>query len=345
LQIPVLLYVPQATACLLARFVGLRPLATFYLVRLANLVCATALLVWAIGRLPGLRWWLAALALTPMALALRASASPDALGFAIACAWLAEIAAIRCSEKEPDRGARLRLLLLALGIGLSKPVYLPLLLLAFVGPRHQGRRSRFRLALGALVVGGLASVAHLATLEPVRLRWDVEMNHPEIQLQRLSESPWKTARVLATDLVVHAPRFLAQALGHELGWQDLPLPRPLILLVLLGLVLIAWLESHGPPRWTGRELGWIGAVALASAFLVELALWVQWTPPEIDGVEGVQGRYFLPLALLVTWLVCPALRRVPPLAMGGRHLAGAAIAVAFLSGVGTLVAVLTGYWL
>jgi Predicted membrane protein (DUF2142) len=87
-------YLPQAAVAAAGRWLELRPLAIFYLVRLANLAACLPL-VWAAVRIaPFQKWAFAFLALTPMAMFLRSSASADGLTFASALLLSAAVCAL-----------------------------------------------------------------------------------------------------------------------------------------------------------------------------------------------------------------------------------------------------------
>ena len=52
----------------------------------------------------------------------------------------------------------------------------------------------------------------------------------------------------------------------------------------------------GPQKW------WISIVCLLSVGMIIVGMLVSWTPFGHVSVEGVQGRYFTPLLLLVSLL-------------------------------------------
>ena len=105
-------YLPQALAALVGRSCGLRPLVLLYLCRLANLLASLAVAWWAVRITPFHRWLFAFLALDPMALFLRSSASPDALADAAGLLFVAAVlakAAGPVGPAERNRGGRVAL--------------------------------------------------------------------------------------------------------------------------------------------------------------------------------------------------------------------------------------------
>jgi uncharacterized membrane protein len=52
----------------------------------------------------------------------------------------------------------------------------------------------------------------------------------------------------------------------------------------------------------------MGCAVLGSIFLAQLALYLQWSPVGAPYVFGLQGRYYLPIAILVSALIPISLR-------------------------------------
>ncbi|HXT51617.1 MAG TPA: DUF2142 domain-containing protein [Thermoanaerobaculia bacterium] len=294
-------YVPQAAGIAVARLAGASALGLLYAARLGNLVVASLLIWLAVRKLPAYRWLTAALALTPMAEALRASASADAMALATACLLVALAAdAAWGDEAPPHRRTLLALLGVAALLCTTKAAYTPLALLVLLVPRERwaGRRWRW-LAAEALVVTAATAWA-LATARAVpALRVDAAVDPPG-QVAHAIANPLAFAGIVARDYFVHAPRYAAQLVG-KLGWLDVPLPRAFLvvsLLVLLALVLHDGSRTIELRPWH-RLL--IGATAAACLVLVSASQYALWTALGASTVEGVQGRHLLPIAVGGIW--------------------------------------------
>jgi len=125
-------YVPQAAGLALARAGGASALGALYAARLANLVLSSLLIAWAIAQLPAYGWLTAAIVLTPMAVALRASASADALALAAACLLVAAIAHAAWSASALRRRDVVVLAAAAALVCATKAAYAPLVFLVLL---------------------------------------------------------------------------------------------------------------------------------------------------------------------------------------------------------------------
>ena len=109
----------------------------------------------------------------------------------------------------------------------------------------------------------------------------------------------------------------------QLGWLDVALPAALILLFLVVLALAALADKNEKieVRWPPRALGLI--ITAVSAAAIVTAIYIVWNPVGAAGIEGVQGRYFIPFGPLVLLLLYN--RKIPPLLDRIRILRGVLI--------------------
>ena len=213
--------------------------------------------------------------------------------------------------KPPDGRSIATLFVVIILLALTKPVYCSLALLAPI-VRAERFPSRARAAFfytaviaalgtGAfLFFGWVASTA--SSPAPASVGTAPSPIDPGEQLTLAASRPIGVMRLLITDLIVHAPRYATHFVGR-LGWLDTPLPSMLLGLYLVALILIVVTAGDKgitiPPR--ARFLA--AAILTATVLTISLTMYAVWTPVGATTVEGVQGRYFLPIAPLAMLMV------------------------------------------
>jgi uncharacterized membrane protein len=323
-------YLPQALAALAGRELELPPLAILYLCRLANLSAALAV-AWAAVRIaPFYRWLFAFLALDPMALFLRSSTSPDALTNAMALLLVASVLALAVGPPERERG-RIALLLgsatfLVLAKGASY-LLLPALVLLIPAEywRDWGDRRRAAATIGLLIVltGAGAGLSGWAARRGFsQLRPEVAAD-PAAQMAQIALRPGRFLAIVITDAVRHAPVYAIQFVGN-LGWLDTPLPAAVLLGYALLLTALALLDGASDFTLGGGRRLLVAAITAGTLLAVFASQYLLWTAVGADIVEGVQGRYFLPLAPAAALLFLNR-RWARDLDRAGRWLFGAAV--------------------
>jgi uncharacterized membrane protein len=298
-------YLPQAAGIAVARWLGAPALGLLYAARLANLLAATFLIAIGLRRLPSYAWLLTMLALTPMAVFLRASASADALGTTVAFLLAGTAARLAWGEEEQGRWRDVAVLTAcSAALCLSKPVYVPLALVVLLIPAARfpgGRRGPALLLFGAVTAAAFGLGMATAGAVDVPVRVDVPVDRAR-QIESALAEPFRVAWIITEDYLHLGRRYVAQVVG-QLGWLDANLPKPLLWGYAALLGLLALFDTRRTVAVSPGQRLLLVLVALATLALVSASQYATWTPYGADYVEGIQGRYFLPLAPAVAWIL------------------------------------------
>lgn len=313
-----LIYLPQAAGILVGNSLGASALTLFYLGRLGNLLAWIGLIYWAIRSAAFFRCVILVSALLPMSLHQAASLSADALVNGACTLYV--VLGLKHSlyrDRRLEAGELALFAVLSLALALMKQAYLPLVLLVWLIPscRFSSPGSRVLYAgmvsLGALLAFG--AWTYVVTQVAVPMRTEAE---PFVQLQGIFEQPWSFLALTARTYAANGLGYLEQYLG-QLGWLDVVLPRSLIGFLAISLMGTALSDQNPelgiPWRLKLCHLG----IALLCLLSLAMALWVTWSPPGADLIDGIQGRYFIPFALL---LLVPFYNRNIRLRLGPEHL-------------------------
>lgn len=282
-------YAPQALACFLGEQLHLRPLLTFYLGRLFNGALALVLFATAVA-LARDPWPFLAIASLPMMLYLCGSFSADPMTAGVA--FLTTALAL-----EPDRTAsRFRgLLVCSFALALCKPAYLLIPLVALFRIRER-RAMRYAMLAAAIALGIVLSSAN-ARRNFYTMRTDVPIGL-EAQSVSVRMAPLHFAGIVAKDYAMNWRAYRDQFVGR-LGWLDIGLPPSLVIAAAV-LLLLVGATATAPPL---RERLLLLAIALTTLALVSLSQYIVWTPIGAEYIEGLQGRYFLPLGPLALLMI------------------------------------------
>jgi uncharacterized membrane protein len=192
---------------------------------------------------------------------------------------------------------------------LARPPQFALALLApaFVGRRDPGWMSKCVISAVAvgIVIVWMRILSGLTPPVPPELSLSG-------QLQRLRRDPLLLPAVMMNSFASTGVWLLATVIGY-LGWIDARMP-DWYYLTAAGALVMAMIAPNGRDR--GPVL-WPGALALLTfgALLTAVcaALYITWTPLGQATINGMQGRYILPVLPLLAWVVpewSPRLERV-----------------------------------
>ena len=307
--VPGLVYMPAAAGISLGRLLGLSAMLTLQLGRIFNLL-AFVLLSWtAIRIIPFGKNLLGMTALLPIALQQGASASYDAVvngGFFVFIALC-----LRMGKEERKKKWEFVLLgIFALFAATTKGgVYLPLLLLtAFVFSRNSGKKNQQektrKISAKWMITAGVLAVVLLAlciykfmpVMQSFLQAGDMAADGSGMYtIPYLLAHPLKVVYLYWNTLMKRGDFFLHSFLGGALSWLDFEMSWIFAVVFLGGLLLAANMEED---RFVGNRKQKIcmAAACVLSAGLIFLSMLVGYTKNNLNYIQGIQGRYFLPLA-------------------------------------------------
>lgn len=293
------LYLPQAAAIGVGRLLGLAPILLTYTGRAGNLAAWLCLGHLALTVTPIMRWPMLLLLLMPMSLFEAASLSADAMTNAVSFLFTAYC--VRFAVRETDRiGSRewALLTLLCATVAVSKQVYLPLgALVLWIPARKFGDRRR---RIVCLVVAGAVTVLAWGAWTSWVAKTRVELlpyTSVPGQIAFIRHHPGQFLRIVFTTLSDHPSNQLRSFVGI-LGWLDTPLPNRFIKSYYFMLALAALATGRPGIRVSARQRLLAIAVAAACVLALLVVCYVIWTRAGGPIIEGIQGRYFIPLSPL-----------------------------------------------
>ena len=298
---PPLFYIPSAIGVLCGRLTHLSVAQTLVMSRMLTGVAALALSAMAIACAGSAAIWIFAILTLPMSLSLFASSSQDAL--LLACSALAGALWIRILRSPSERNEKaLAGLALALGlIAMARPPYVALALMP-LGLINLPWRSRLWAAASVMALAtawsGIAAATALTnTGAPVGA-------DPQAQLTQLSSDPLLILSIAWATLKQYGHAYFEEFIG-VLGWLDTKLAQAYyhVAGAVIGIAAIASTSRQGGERTSIQSRMALATGLLLSAGGVFAIQYLTWTEPGHPVVEGVQGRYFLPLALTGTGLL------------------------------------------
>jgi uncharacterized membrane protein len=347
---PPVAYVPQAVAIGLGRELGISALGLMYLGRLANLLVFAGFGCVSLAIVPMFGRPLALILLMPMTLFLAASLSGD-----VVTDWLAMLlsAMVLRACCEPTRLGLWQLgaiALVSLGLALTKLAYFPLVGLVALIPaaRFGGGRAKSIFLTGLFALTILAETAWIIGTAGLHAELH-EIADPHKQATLLLRHPWNLLVLIWHFLVRDGWNMVRGFIGSRLGWMDTKLVDPIVTVYLLVLIASLWPRSADKAAPPPRGLGRIVLLCVGSTLgAVGLLNYIFWNPVGDRYIDGLQGRYLIPVAPATVMLAGWGLRRLISPAQWDRGSPGAwnwvLLAAGLGSGITTILSVYFRYY-
>ena len=332
---PPLTYLPQAVVALIGRALNLNAGIIFYLMGLSGLFFVAACVWWSMKFLPEAKQLIFVLAMMPTFLIEAASTSADAVTFGVCLLGTAWLLSLRQSTERLSRGELVGLIVLSIMLACCKSVYGTILLLYFLMPRERVKHFwTLGAALLLLNLFLLSAWSWLSVeLSDAALYTNYYLGYTDRNLaaQKLfvMEHPLAFFAAMMNSFAEQWVGYIAHFIGiWGFLWNVMLSPW---FYISYGLTIIFFALTNGLRLKLGERALLVFAAAV-STFAFFFVHYLKWSPVGRNFIGGIQGRYFIPVALMMFG----ALSILPPM----RHKNLIALAAGVFSGV---VMLLTNY--
>ena len=196
----------------------------------------------------------------------------------------------------------LAILLLAIGIGKIKYIYLPILILLTFIPKEKFRGKNKKnkiIAFGMLFLmiglgySQMTMLVHAAEIG--KLRADGLYQYT---IKYVFQNIGDTIIVAIRTLLNQISFYIESMIASPLGWVDVELPE-IIIFAFIIVLLLSGLTDSEKYSFSKKEKGVCYITAIFISGLVMAALLIAYTYIGSDIIMGIQGRYFIPILPLV----------------------------------------------
>ncbi|WP_433681883.1 DUF2142 domain-containing protein [Nocardia sp. CA-119907] len=305
-------YIPAAIGIRLAELFGLNVGAMMLLTRLAGLAVYLALVGFGLHALRAYRvQWLAfTVAVLPIAVFQAGTVTADTLTNALAILVSALLVKALFLGDGLGRVETAALLAATVALPVSKPTYVLLAMLVVLVPTNRfafgGDAGWKRLlpwgfaALGAAAFAVWMKIAAPTTDGMGLMRPAHQWNsvRPSDQLHGILSDPVNFVNVFGESIALRDQRWFTQFFG-ELGFAYIDVPALTVLACLLAFAAsVGIADRMNTATATVRRTLIVALTVLASVAMIYVTLYMSFTPVDYYIIDGVQGRYFVPLAIL-----------------------------------------------
>jgi uncharacterized membrane protein len=309
-ECPMVLYSPvaylaSAVSIAIGRTFGAGPLALVYFARAGNLLVVAWLISLALSHAGFARPAALIVALFPMTLAQVASVSADAMTYGISFLWVALVMELAVGPRVELNRKRIFLLIgLALVLSGLRPPYPLLGLLIFLIPlRRFGGKIAILTCSAIAVASLLPSVLWNVSVADLYVKPAVEQNiDPQTQLQWVAKHPGPFWHRVKQDFYRNSLEYWEELVGR-LGWLNIRLPFWVALGFAVALAACMCVGSRDPPSLVWWQRFALGLTILAGFVAIDFSQYLSFNPIRSAFIVGVQGRYFVPFALVAVFAV------------------------------------------
>lgn len=288
-------YLPQVIGMWLGKLFHLPFLVTAYLGKLFNCIACIAILYFSIKSIPILKEFIFFIALLPIAMQAMTSLSSDGFLIASAIGLISFVLYATYSVKGQLTKKHYTIIIsLCIILSLSKIVYALLCFLLFTIPKERFGNNKKKI-ISIFAIGGICFAILVSwLLASASLGGEVDPTNRNI----LINNPIYYLSILVRSISTHFYLYLNGTLGGYLEWFNITLS-PLYLFPA-AIIFVLMCKKFRDTYSVSKSLHILSIIIfIAITLLMFTTMYAQWTKPNETLIDGVQGRYFLPILLLI----------------------------------------------
>ena len=289
-------YIPQMVGITIGKIINLNPMLIVYMGRLTNFIAFIIFVYLAIKLIPKEKWKniIVVVALLPMTLNLATSLSPDALAISLSMLLISYILNIKYKAEKIKPIQILILTVLCIMTSLVKIAYLPLVILFLLIPSDKFKNKKIyyiifiAILLITIIVNllwmGISSGSSSAAIR----------TNPEEQIYFALANPLDFIKNMTYTIMENINEYITTMIG---GWNATSFGTMLITIIIV-LTTFGTNKDNSPEDEVTLATKDKIIITIAILFVILLifaGLYMQWTVATFNRVEGIQGRYFLPI--------------------------------------------------
>lgn len=296
-------YLASALGLALAQLIGLGTLPAIYLARFFNLMFFAVLLFFAMRIIPQGKRIIAVVALLPMTLQQVASLSYDAGVLGMSFLLVALLLRAILEDGPLLKKELIAIFVIAVLLAPCKVVYTLILVLALFVPAASFKNSKqaiifkvllFSCSLAYILIARSGGIASLASTQAP------EEGMRGYAISSIFEHPGWFLNMVVTTIYAKGDFDLFTTLGYSLGsFQDGLISPFWCMVPFIIILLFAAIRVEGERQLSAGLRAVMIVVFFAVTFFTAIAMFLDFTKIGSEVIEGVQGRYFLPVLPLL----------------------------------------------
>jgi len=303
-------YIPQVLGTHFARLFTDNLAAVIYMARLFNIIFSLVILSITLKFLPYGKNIFILLLFSPEAISTFASLSCDAMTTSIIFLFIAYILRI-LHDKKPLTMKNIAIIgILGFIIALCKLVYFPIFLLILILPLSKIlKNKKHAILLGIItILVFIISISwiKLATpaLNAVTNKWTLAENVTvykyDFQTNYMFNNPLECIKLGLNTLDKNMSLYLSEIAGNHLWFAQEINKTFLIPFIFWGvMIFILFADKDLSARFNKKQNIITLLIFSATSILIFVSLFIQYTPVYSISIDGIQGRYFIPLLPLL----------------------------------------------
>ena len=290
-------YIPQTLGVIVGRVFNLPIMFWEYLARIFNFVLFVFLLNFSLKKIPFKKTTLMCITMLPMTFQIAVSMSADCMTMGVSLALISYVLSlIHDKDKKIDKKDLTIIAILSIVLALCKIIYLPICLIVFFIPKNKFESLKDKYLKLSLIF--IITVLFNFIWLTLASQYLAALNNSGKQLEYIFSNIFNYAYIIINTLIQNSGGYINTMVGKSLGMFCVEISSIYIYLILLIFVFLILFDNKNVINNKYLKIGCLIIFILVFG-LMATSLYLDWTSYKANIIDGIQGRYFLPILILV----------------------------------------------
>lgn len=306
---PFILYIFSSIGFVISRLFSLNILIGCYLAKLMNFIVFLIAAYYTLKIIPFGKYAMTAIMFMPMFLHQATSTSADCIINILSMVFIAYLLNLYFKEEKIKK--REGILVIGLGVLLSivKYVYLPIIGLAFIFIFSKNMSKKYKIILIStlVILSIIAALGYYIFTTGYGTAFSnyFESNNVNTseQIKGIINNPKGFLDTLNYTFKNMGETYIYQMVGIALGWLCIYPNRIWITIYIITMLASCFIEKN-KVAFNWKQKIWGCLISVVIILLIVTGMYLTWTKVGNIIVDGVQGRYFIPVAFVLLLCLC-----------------------------------------
>lgn len=294
-------YIPQVLGVTLARMLDMNGAQLVLLGRVFALLWYCFIMFWALRFIPIGKVTLFIIGIFPMTMQQVVSYNYDSVLFGVCFFLFAYLFRLIYEDEKLKWTNILIIACIVVAIASIKFVYLPILILALFIPcaKFGGKKKKSMVACGTILLGGIVSMAVKLSAVQGALSSGSAPGGTKVSLDYCLNNLGAVIQIFYRTLERRVSEYFSQMIASPLGWLEIGVPS-IIIIALTVILLLSLIQRKEENYTVSAGMRWTSIITFAGvSAVIIMVLFLDHTSVHDTLIQGVQGRYFLPILPMI----------------------------------------------
>lgn len=291
-------YLPQLIGIQIGKIFTNNALIQLYFARILNMIVCITMLYYAVKLIPFGKNVIFLISLIPISIEGYVTLSADGIAIATAILFISFVLYLAYGIKEKVSNKQMVIILLiSIVLAISKTIYLPMILFVFIIPKEKFENNRYFWLCSIFLLASFADFVWFLNGTKTNVG-----GQNQRAIEYIIQNPIQYMGKVLYTIASRGYIYLEEIFGGYLEWNENVKIYVFPIILLITTILLITKGEKESFKFKNWQKVLCLFIVVSIIVLIFTSMFLGWARLELDYIEGIQGRYLLPILPLILLL-------------------------------------------